>query len=321
MFNLLPLMGRMRNDNHKDSRSQLCSFLRDSYLDRTSRPIYALAYLTCLIILYEIGTILINPEVLSRALAQPQIRVVAFVWVQNLLEYLGFSPRLTWLTTPLVVVIILLALQITSRTRWAVRFKDFGPMSIECVILAVPLIVLSLLVSRPADTPPAATANLYPVVAQSQPAPLTSSPATVQPPDRSTTKPSDHTIWAAPRLLVDIVTGIGAGIYEELVFRLILICLLVMLFQDILHVTRPTSIILSVLISAALFSAHHHIFFVNGTFGAGELFSFSKFIFRMLAGIYFAVLFAVRGFGIAAGTHAFYNIIAAVLNAFLFTSA
>jgi hypothetical protein len=40
----------------------------------------------------------------------------------------------------------------------------------------------------------------------------------------------------------------------------------------------------------------------------------------MLAGIYFAVLFAVRGFGIAAGTHAFYNIIAAVLNAFLFTS-
>ena len=310
----------MGNNNHKDSRSQLCTFLRDSYLDRTSRPIYALTYLACFIILYEIGTILINPEVLSRALAQPQIRVVAFVWVQNLLEYLGFSPRLTWLTTPLFVVIILLALQVTSRTRWAVRFKDFGPMSIECVILAVPLIVLSLLVSRPA-APTHATANLYPVVAQSQPAPSTSSPATVQPSDRPTVKPSDHTIWAAPRLLVDIVTGIGAGIYEELVFRLILICLLMLLFQDILHVSRPKSIILSVLISAALFSAHHHIFFVNGTFGAGELFSVSKFIFRTLAGIYFAVLFAVRGFGIAAGTHAFYNIIAAVLNAFMFTSA
>ena len=319
MFNFLPLMGHMRNNNHKDSRSQLCTFLRDSYLDRTSRPIYALAYLLCFIILYEIGTILINPEALNRALARPQIRVVAFVWVQNLLELLGFSQRLTWLTAPLVVVVILFALQITSRTRWAVRFKDFLPMTIECVILAVPLIVLSLLVNRPA-APPLATANPYPLVVQSQPAPLTSSQTTIQPSDRSTTTPPGHRTSPAPRLLVDIVTGIGAGIYEELVFRLILICLLMLLFQDILHMGRPRSIIFSVLISAALFSAHHHIFFVNGTFGAGELFAFSKFIFRTLAGIYFAALFAVRGFGIAAGTHAFYNIIAAVLNASLFAS-
>jgi hypothetical protein len=285
-------MDHMRNNNHKDSRSQLCTFLRDSYLDRTSRPIYAMAYLLCFIILYEIGTILINPEALNRALDQPQIRVVAFVWVQNLLELLGFSQRLTWLTAPLVVVVILFALQITSRTRWYVRFKDFLPMTIECVILAVPLIVLSLLVNRPAAPPPA-TANLYPLAAQSQ---------------------------TAPRLLVDIVTGIGAGIYEELVFRLILICLLMLLFQDILKITRTNSIILAVLISAALFSAHHHFFFVYGTFGTGELFSFSKFIFRTLAGIYFAALFAVRGFGIAAGTHAFYNIIAAILNTFMFAA-
>jgi len=34
-----------------------------------------------------------------------------------------------------------------------------------------------------------------------------------------------------------------------------------------------------------------------------------------MAGIYFAVLFAIRGFGITAGTHAFYNIIAVSITA------
>lgn len=275
-----------REDKNKESTSQLCSFVRDSYLDRTSRPIYALAYLAFFIVLYEIGTILISPAQLSEALTQPHIRVVAFVWVQNLLELLGFSQRLTWLATPLVVVVILVALQITSRTRWAVSAKDFVPMTLECILLAVPLVVLSILVNHPA-----ASADL---------------------------QASGENTAGASRLLVDIVTGIGAGIYEELVFRLILICLLMLLFQDLLGITRQRSIIFSVLISAALFSAHHHIFFVNGRFGVGEVFSMAKFIFRVLAGVYFAVLFAVRGFGIAAGTHAFYNIIAAVLNACLF---
>jgi hypothetical protein len=58
---------------------------------------------------------------------------------------------------------------------------------------------------------------------------------------------------------------------------------------------------------------------VNGRFGAGEVFSVARFTFRLLAGVYFAVLFAVRGFGTTAGTHVFYNIIVAFLNALVFS--
>jgi len=279
------MTGASKEDKNKESTSQLCSFLRDSYLDRTSRPIYALGYLAFFIVLYEIGTILISPAQLSEALAQPQIRVVAFVWVQNLLEYLGFSERLMWLLPPLVVVVILVTLQITSRTRWAVSAKDFLPMTIECVFLAVPLVVLSMVVNRPASAAAALQAS------------------------------DVGSGGAGAELLVNIVTGIGAGIYEELVFRLILICLLMLLFQDLLGMSRRRSVVFSVLISAALFSAHHHIFFVNGSFGVGEVFTVARFMFRTLAGVYFAILFAIRGFGITAGTHAFYNIIAAVINA------
>jgi hypothetical protein len=58
--------------------------------------------------------------------------------------------------------------------------------------------------------------------------------------------------------------------------------------------------------SAALFSGAHHV----GPFG--EPFDRYVFLFRMLAGIYFALLFRLRGFGIAVGTHAFYDIIVGV---------
>jgi len=265
-------MDKLAKDNRKDNPSQLLRFISDSYLDRTSRPIYALAYLLCFIIFYEVGTIVINPEILNRSLAGSQIRVVSFVWIQNLLEYIGFSPRMRWVSAPLAVIVILLALQITSRTRWTVRLKDFIPMTFECVLLAIPLIVLSLAINRTATA---------------------SAVQTLQTPPQP------------PGLLVDIVTGIGAGIYEELIFRLILICLLMLLLQDVLKLSRTSSIIISVIISAVLFSFHHYL---------NEAFCVASFTFRTLAGIYFAVLFALRGFAVTAGSHAFYDIIAAVLN-------
>lgn len=118
-------------------------------------------------------------------------------------------------------------------------------------------------------------------------------------------------------LLADTITAIGAGIYEELVFRLILICALMMLFQDMLRLHQKNSIVLSVLISAALFSAYHYIDFRTGELD-GDPFELTSFAFRTMAGVYFAVLFAVRGFGIAAGTHAFYDIIATMIKAFFF---
>lgn len=275
----------------RSSFRQLLTFLPDTYLDRTSRPVYAMVYLLGFILLYEIGTFLMHPEALSQGLAQPQTRVVAFIWVQNLLEYLGFSARMTWVATPLAVLVILLFLQITSGTRWKIFFIDFVPMTIECILLSIPLIVLSLLLNRPETAVPM-NAAIFPFLQGS---------------------------GGSQELWMQIITGIGAGIYEELVFRLILLGLLMLLFQDLLGMKKAHSIAASVLISAVLFSIHHHVFYINGQFGAGEEFLASKFIFRMLAGVYFAVLYAFRGFGITAGTHACYDILAAMLNLLVFS--
>ena len=281
-------MAKTKKDKRKGTAGQLVNYLRDSYLDRTSRPVYALAYLLLFIVIYEIGTILISPEALSRS----QVRVVSFVWLQSALEYIGFSQRFVWVMPPLAVVLILLGLQITSRSDWKVYPSDFIPMTIECILLAIPLLVLMLAMNRSINSSSAVVAMQASAAAES----------------------ASGGLWA------DIVTGIGAGIYEELVFRLVLISIWMIIFQDLLKLDRTPSIVLSILISAVLFSLHHYYFFLNGSWQTGEEISFMTFTFRLLAGIYFAVLFAVRGFGIAAGTHACYDIIAAILNAIFYNN-
>jgi len=295
-------------------RTQLCAFPYGSYLERSSRPLYSLVFLLPFLIFYEFGTIFLNGE----SLIQDPKRVVAFVWLQNFTEYLGFSSRLAFIITPLVVVIILLTLQITSRKSWKLHFNDLLPMAVECLLLAVPLMLLNFILNR--STVPASD--------------ITSGSLTAAVPYIQSTQFYQllechaqnilHVASAGPvsdgSLPAEIVTAVGAGIYEELVFRLILICLLMLLFQNILAFGRRNSIILSVVIAAALFSAHHHIIYINGQLCRVAAFSWPQFVFRTIAGIYFAALFAVRGFGITAGTHASYNIIAALINLAFVTS-
>ena len=110
-------------DKNRYSTSQLLNFSSGSYLDRTSRPVYALVFLLPFIIFYEIGTLLINTDILSRS----QIRVVAFVWLQDLLDYAGFNNKFTWIAAPLAVLVILLALQLTSRGK--MESSDQGPFA------------------------------------------------------------------------------------------------------------------------------------------------------------------------------------------------
>lgn len=299
-----------RKKNKQDySTSQLLNYASNSYLERTSRPVYAIVFLLPFIVFYEIGTILINTDVLNRS----QVRVVAFVWLQQLLQYLGTSSRIAWIAPPLVVILILIGLQLASRKAWYFRAGDYIPMVVECVLLAIPLIVLSLFFNRPVAGPPApgpdSNAPVAAACVAEEPAGAAAAPVV---------RLVAGSAAASRSLMANIVTGVGAGIYEELVFRLILICLLMVFLQDLIGLSHSNAIVSSVLISAALFSAHHHIIVLDGQLGRSAAFNWTEFSFRTMAGVYFAALFALRGFGITAGTHAFYDIIATLINAFFF---
>jgi hypothetical protein len=287
--------------------AQLLNFSENSYLERTSRPIYGLFFLMPFLVFYELGTVLTHTDALSRA----QDRVVAFVWLQSFLDtYLGLGGKFAWIAPPLVVVVILLALQLASRKSWHLSVRDTGPMAVECVLLAVPLIVLSLFLSGPAARSNSMQQSAYYNV-QTDTVVVPQSGAGT---DNSAREQNGSDNVFREAFLADIVTGIGAGIYEELIFRLILMCVLMVLLQDIIGMSHANAIVLSVLISAALFSAHHHVVFVNGRLTSASAFNWTEFSFRTMAGVYFAVLFAIRGFGVTAGTHAFYDIMATVIN-------
>jgi membrane protease YdiL (CAAX protease family) len=92
----------------------------------------------------------------------------------------------------------------------------------------------------------------------------------------------------------------GAGIYEEVMFRLIMLPPVVWLVGLIVSYHR--AIAPAILLTSLLFAAAHYA----GV--QGEPFDWFSFSFRFLAGTLFAILFVYRGFGIAAGTHALYDI-------------
>jgi membrane protease YdiL (CAAX protease family) len=106
--------------------------------------------------------------------------------------------------------------------------------------------------------------------------------------------------------LVHIITFLGAGIYEEVLFRLLLFTGLVWLARH-LQVPQLIAIPVAAIGSGLLFAAAHHL----GPYG--EKFDGYVFLFRALAGVYFALLFKIRGFGIAVGAHAIYDVLVGVI--------
>jgi hypothetical protein len=98
-----------------------------------------------------------------------------------------------------------------------------------------------------------------------------------------------------------------AGIYEELVFRLGLIGILLVVLEDAMKVAKPTAMALAVAVSAVAFTIYHPL---RGPDGGVQP---ARVVFYLAAGVYFGVLFAARGFGIAVGAHAFYDIASAII--------
>jgi hypothetical protein len=98
-----------------------------------------------------------------------------------------------------------------------------------------------------------------------------------------------------------VILSLGAGIYEELAFRVILVGGLVGIFRAS-GLERKRAGFIAAILAALLFSAFHYI----GPYG--DAWALQSFLFRALAGLAFSVLFLLRGFGITAWTHALYDI-------------
>lgn len=97
-----------------------------------------------------------------------------------------------------------------------------------------------------------------------------------------------------------IVISAGAGFHEELVFRVLVMGGLAWALTGLTGERRAW--LAALVLSSLVFSLAHHI----GP--AGEAFSFAAFTYRTLAGAFFAIIYRVRGFAVAAWTHALYDL-------------
>lgn len=104
-----------------------------------------------------------------------------------------------------------------------------------------------------------------------------------------------------------LMVSLGAGIYEELLFRVLLVTLLATTARALLGWSALGAGIAATVLGAAIFSAFHYI----GPYG--DRFQIYSFVFRMVAGLFFSALYLLRGFGITAWTHALYDVLLLVM--------
>lgn len=107
---------------------------------------------------------------------------------------------------------------------------------------------------------------------------------------------------------VHTISALGAAVYEEFVFRLLLLSGLTWLLIEIGQVRQPTAVVLAAVATAFLFALCHF-----QPLGAAP-FGWKSFLFKTVAGLYFAIVFVGRGFGLAGGCHAAYNVLLVTLS-------
>lgn len=121
------------------------------------------------------------------------------------------------------------------------------------------------------------------------------------------------TAWSGPILALrgagalglptQLMISLGAGIYEELLFRVLLVGGLAWLGRRILGMRPRVAGTSAAILGALVFSAFHYV----GPYG--DDLTLPSFTFRTLAGLAFSALYLLRGFGITAWTHALYDVL------------
>lgn len=180
---------------------------------------------------------------------------------QSSFELIG----ITGYSLPIYLVIgVLLIWHLVKRDKFSFDPPLYAKMALESAMWALPLVALMTLVAKYAH--PAAAAGI-----------------------------GSHELSVKEML----VLSVGAGIYEELLFRLMGLSFIRIFAQHVLRAKPEQSNYFAIIITSIAFALYHYN---PGTF------TFNAALQYCLAGVFFSGVFAYRGFGIVVGTHAMYDI-------------
>jgi membrane protease YdiL (CAAX protease family) len=221
-----------------------------------------------------IAPLLIVYELATVILGPHALRNGADTWLRRALESMGFGQ---YFLLPLLTCGILFSWHHMRRDQWRLQGGVLTTMLLESTLFAFVLFAIAHL-QRAIFGPPTAY--------------IAGTTATAE------------ALATASRL----IGYCGAGIYEELLFRLIMLPSIAAAFRSA-GLTWRSSWCWSVVATSLLFSAAHYHAFAAG----GYAFDWYTFSFRFVAGLFFSGLFVTRGFGIAVGSHAMYDILVEII--------
>ncbi len=234
--------------------------LRSNYLMEPLRPIVCLAFVAPFLFIYELGVIILGASATRNGVD---------VWLQTCLDRVGLGEAFL---LPLITFTTLLFLHHRLEDRFT-----FSP-GVLCGMLAES-ILLALILLFAAKAHHVMLVQTTPVYWNSAILPCMSE-------------------WSPDIQWNTLVAYCGAGLYEELAFRLLLLPTVVLICKQ-LGANHLLSILVGVAVTSLLFAASHYQIINPG----GAEFELASFAIRLLASLFFCVVFLLRGFGIAVGTH------------------
>ena len=247
------------------------------YLERTKFPIYSILFVVPLAFFYEVAVVYVNrPLLMTEGVTR---RVTADKLIRDglgqLLDALGVhgaarDPNYFGVASVIVLILVMLGWQIAARKGWEIRPMTLLGVLGESVLFGFVWLLLARLV--------------------------------VEPVVRMTIENS-AVPWLYSRAFGQVVFAVGAGVYEEFVFRMLLVWVIGLVVVGITSLEWNPSRFIGVVIAAVIFSAHHHT-----GLGGADPFTWPLFTFRLVSGLFFGILYYMRGFGVAVGCHAVYNI-------------
>ena len=239
------------------------------YWSHSRRPLTSLVFIAPLLVIYEAGVLVLGPQA---------VRNGADVWLRGLLEALDFGQ---YFLLPVLAVAILLGWHYTTRQPWRVSRPVLSGMLLESLILALCLrgiLYIEAMLLRGLG-------------------------AVLVPGD-----PLCQVAVDRPAAAARLIGFVGAGVYEELLFRLILLSGLVWGLQQAGMRPRRAAAA-GVVISGLAFAWAHYVGPYGEPIQPDRFLFWYGLVFRVLAGVFFGVLFLARGFGVTVGTHAAYDLL------------
>jgi hypothetical protein len=277
-----------------------------SYLRLSTRPLHVLVFLLPLILFYEaaaafhvIGGEGVEETIRARRILSDFFRVfdVGGIYLPGIL-----------------VFVVLLLWHFLTRDPWRIRWRVIWLMMLEALVWTPPMLVLGqvlykLMSGSMGAQPPVSGAlesmtHAVTALANLGATPGATEAATAAVADHAGTMSGD---LASRPMMARAAIAVGAGLYEEMLFRMVGIALFHLILVDLIGMGQRKGTILAVVFAACAFAFYHDVTLGPGVAQAASV-RWTDAGFYIFAGLYFGLVYVWRGFGVVVAVHALYDL-------------